>query len=441
MSDSSIRLDLPYMLPSQAQKHVTYNEALQRLDVLTQLVIAERNATIPPAVPQDGSIYALAAVPEGDWAGKGGQLAQWTGYVWQFLQPQDGWHGWDSATGHQCIYVDAQWQEIATVLQDMDGLGIGTDWDSTNRLAVASEASLFTHAGAGHQLKINKAHATDTASLLYQSGWSGHAEMGLAGDTDFHLKVSPDGSMWTEALRVDAQTGLLNGAAVQSGVTDGTAGRLMTVGAFGLGGDCIAISDFDDPTLENGKYYMISSGSGTYPESGSFFVEVSRASGIVTMSAWRAGSFTSGYTRNYFSGAWTDWVRIYSATDILGSVSQSGGTPTGAVIERGSNANGEYVRFADGTQICWCLSDTSQTADVAYGNVYRASSDVGFTFPAVFSSSPDVSPSSRYVSGAAHWMVPANTGAAGGTAGRIFSAVSGAVGKPGIVAIGRWFEE
>lgn len=37
---------------------------------------------------------------------------------------------------------------------------------------------------------------------------------------------------------------------------------------------------------------------------------------------------------------------------LLGTVSQSGGVPTGAIIERGSNANGEFVRYADGTQIC-----------------------------------------------------------------------------------------
>lgn len=41
-----------------------------------------------------------------------------------------------------------------------------------------------------------------------------------------------------------------------------------------------------------------------------------------------------------------------SGAGILGTVSQSGGVPTGAVIEKGSNANGEFVRFADGTQIC-----------------------------------------------------------------------------------------
>jgi len=38
---------------------------------------------------------------------------------------------------------------------------------------------------------------------------------------------------------------------------------------------------------------------------------------------------------------------------ILGTVSQSGGVPTGAIIQRGSNANGEFVRYADGTLICW----------------------------------------------------------------------------------------
>ncbi|HHL2325285.1 TPA: hypothetical protein ACQ3Y4_005788 [Pseudomonas aeruginosa] len=53
---------------------------------------------------------------------------------------------------------------------------------------------------------------------------------------------------------------------------------------------------------------------------------------------------------------------LYSRDSILGAVSQSSGVPTGAVIQRGSNANGEFVRFADGTQICivTLLGDGSQ---------------------------------------------------------------------------------
>ena len=46
-----------------------------------------------------------------------------------------------------------------------------------------------------------------------------------------------------------------------------------------------------------------------------------------------------------------DGKDFFNQGNIVGTVSQSGGIPTGAVVERGSNANGEYVRFADGTQI------------------------------------------------------------------------------------------
>jgi len=44
---------------------------------------------------------------------------------------------------------------------------------------------------------------------------------------------------------------------------------------------------------------------------------------------------------------------VYSQGNILGTVSETGGVPTGAVIERGSNANGSFVKYADGTQICF----------------------------------------------------------------------------------------
>lgn len=37
---------------------------------------------------------------------------------------------------------------------------------------------------------------------------------------------------------------------------------------------------------------------------------------------------------------------------IVGIVSQLEGIPTGAVIEQGSNTNGNYIKFADGTMIC-----------------------------------------------------------------------------------------
>lgn len=64
---------------------------------------------------------------------------------------------------------------------------------------------------------------------------------------------------------------------------------------------------------------------------------------------------------------------------ILGTVSQSGGVPTGAVIERGSNANGSYVKFADGTMIAWGSASWAGTAS------YPLTLDL----PAVYSASPN----------------------------------------------------
>jgi Protein of unknown function (DUF2793) len=85
--------------------------------------------------------------------------------------------------------------------------GVNGTADATTRFAVSAAATLFNHAGAGHQHKINKNAAGDTASLLFQTGFSGRAEMGTTGDDDFHFKVSADGSAWNEAIVVDGSTG------------------------------------------------------------------------------------------------------------------------------------------------------------------------------------------------------------------------------------------
>lgn len=95
------------------------------------------------------------------------------------------------------------------------GLG-GATADATNRFSINAPASLFNHAGAGHQVKVNKAAATDTVSFLFQTGFSGRAEVGLTGSDDFQIKVSPDGSTWNPALIIEAATGrtTVNGLAL-----------------------------------------------------------------------------------------------------------------------------------------------------------------------------------------------------------------------------------
>jgi hypothetical protein len=66
-------------------------------------------------------------------------------------------------------------------------------------------------------------------------------------------------------------------------------------------------------------------------------------------------------TPDFPNGATLDGAAAYSRDNILGTVSESSGTPTGAIIQRGSNANGEFVRYADGTQVCWRNSNLTLT--------------------------------------------------------------------------------
>src|SRR5581483_10718183 len=94
-------------------------------------------------------------------------------------------------------------------LQNLPLLGVNTTADSTNKLAVKSSAVLFDNIGNGVQAKLNKNAAADTASLLFQTGYSGRAEVGLTGDDNFHFKVSPDGASWTDAIRINAASGQL----------------------------------------------------------------------------------------------------------------------------------------------------------------------------------------------------------------------------------------
>ncbi|MNO89804.1 hypothetical protein D3C76_812980 [compost metagenome] len=131
-----------------------------------------------------------------------------------------------------------------------------------------------------------------------------------------------------------------------------------------------------------------------------------------------------------------------AVADIAGNVSQSGGVPTGAIIERGSNANGEYTKYADGTMECWMsINVTDQAIDTVYaGGVYQGTRQ--WSFPASFVGTPVVIPGSFRWGSAANWTSIAGTPSGTGVTLRGFDMVSRAVGTSTQIsakAIGRWF--
>lgn len=207
MPDTSPILALPYILPSQAQKHVTHNEALRQLDAIVQLVVIAADLTLPPANPDLGDRYIVAGAATGDWSGQDGAIAVADAEGWLFYAPQAGWRADDLSSGGQLRYDGSGWVAAVPVLQGITSLGIGTTADGGNPLSVAGPASLLTHGGTDHRLKINKALPADTASLLFQTGWSGRAEMGTAGTDDFSIKVSADGTDFKPSLVLDRHSG------------------------------------------------------------------------------------------------------------------------------------------------------------------------------------------------------------------------------------------
>ncbi|TWI32748.1 hypothetical protein [Paracoccus sulfuroxidans] len=88
----------------------------------------------------------------------------------------------------------------------------------------------------------------------------------------------------------------------------------------------------------------------------------------VQMAYGMGGSINDALWVRRYSGAWSDWSRV--------------------MPDRGANANGEYVRFPDGTMICTMIGTTN--GSYAAGALF-ASNQQAWTFPVPFVSTPTVS--------------------------------------------------
>ncbi len=259
MSDTP-NLVLPYIAAAQAQKHVTHNEALSLIDGLLQLSIVSRGLNVPSGTAIDGNRFLIGAAPTAEWLNHPGQIALRMEGAWRFLIPRKGWQMWVEAENILLVFDGTNWvaPPAPAVLQNLSLLGVNATADATNKVSVNSSALLFNNIGNGVQIKLNKNASTDTASLLYQSNFSGRAEMGTTGDDGFHIKVSPDGATWKEAIAIDATSALVSvlanpatplGIATKQYVDatagcapGGTAGQVQfkngaAFGGFTLGGD------------------------------------------------------------------------------------------------------------------------------------------------------------------------------------------------------------
>lgn len=102
-------LGLPLVQPSQAQKHVTVNESLVRLDGLTQLVLVSASTAVPPQSAVDGTSYSVPSGAVNDWAGHDGDIAVSSNGGWVFVTPQIGWQAWIADASYAARFNGETW--------------------------------------------------------------------------------------------------------------------------------------------------------------------------------------------------------------------------------------------------------------------------------------------------------------------------------------------
>lgn len=219
MPDSTPHLGLPLIAAGQAQKHVTHNEALALLDVLIQLACLDKDLTAPPADPAEGDRYLVVApAPTGAWSGRSGQVVSFTDGVWDGIAPSAGWLAYVADEKLLYVFDGLAWTVLTTPAAQAanpDRLGINTQADSTNRLAVKSNAALFswddvTPGSGDMRVTLNKGAVARDAGFVFQDGWSTRALFGTLGGDDVVLKTSPDGSTFNTALVAAAATGIVS---------------------------------------------------------------------------------------------------------------------------------------------------------------------------------------------------------------------------------------
>ncbi|MCO5064442.1 MAG: DUF2793 domain-containing protein [Rhizobiaceae bacterium] len=259
--EETSNLSLPYILPSQAQKHVTHNEALRRLDALVQLAVLSRELAASPGAPGEGDRYIVGAPASGDWVGHEGEIAAWQDGAWEFYLPRPGWIATVLDEDAACFWDGESWRALGggtgsggeTDFQNIASLGVGTEADATNIFAAKLNDALWTakpvaDGGTGDlRYKMNKEGAANVLSLLMQRAYSGRAEIGLIGSDNLSVKVSPDGANWLEALEVDCATGAVSMPKTNI-LTDYCVNLYADSGRFaGTGVNAIAVGSFSLP--------------------------------------------------------------------------------------------------------------------------------------------------------------------------------------------------
>lgn len=186
-------LGLPLVAPAQAQKHVTVNESLTRLDALVHLSLSSVGGTVPPGSPEEGDVHGVGTSATGAWGGQDGQLAIFANGGWVFLTPRAGWQGW---SGDVRVQFDGEdWIEGAGALS---ANGAGFVHRSVEVDHAVQFGAISTVAGL---LPANAVVYGITGRVLTDIGGASGLEVGIAGASDrYGSGIGTTSGAWLRGL-------------------------------------------------------------------------------------------------------------------------------------------------------------------------------------------------------------------------------------------------
>ncbi len=114
---------LPYLVVGQAQKEITHNQALVRIDALLHPLI-EAELSAPPGAlteSQAGKCWLVGSGATAEWVSKQKHIACWDGSGWQFITPMDSMRLFNKAIGSEMAFKYGAWVSNTPILNASGG--------------------------------------------------------------------------------------------------------------------------------------------------------------------------------------------------------------------------------------------------------------------------------------------------------------------------------